>query len=112
MTNLTEPCAFDAFQLIAELCLERNEAPLTRYDGCWTLTLGEWQIAVNGHEEPRRYNRVAVAPFHAYIEFNGWPFALFHPYGDGWIGAGSYANLDKLETDLRAALAAARGETA
>lgn len=105
-TKYEEMSGLVVFDLIAQLCIAQDAAPLTRYPECWSATFGEWVIAVNGHDEPKHYNGVLVPEFYAYVEFNGWPFAIMSPFGDGIVGAGSYANLSKLETDLRTALAA------
>lgn len=90
------------FDAIAEMCERLGVSNIGLMDGCWTYIVDDnWWIAVNGHREPivaisptdREYNRkgTEVPPFHAYIEFNGWPAGFITPF-DGLIAAGAAAN--------------------
>ncbi len=93
---------------IADLAQALGAAPLTKHAGCWEVQVdSNWFLAVNGHRAPVPTTTLAAAfdvpPFHAYVEWNGWPAAVIHPLAGGPIVAGSLANEDSLIEALRAA---------
>jgi hypothetical protein len=105
-----EPRGSVAFDLIAQIAIALGAAPLhMKHAGCWECDIdGTWWVAVNGHTEPRKCTRgFEVPPYEAYVEFNGWPAAVIHPYGGG-IVAGAAANEDMLIEALRKRLELAR----
>lgn len=74
----------DVFVKIAELASATGAAPINRLAGCWTFDLGvrpEIRGWVNGHREPQMADGSPIPPFHAYLEWNGFPFAMLSPYG-------------------------------
>ena len=101
----------EAFVAVAEMAQALGIKPLNQHDGCWTFQVDDqWWIAVNGHKEPKparspqgasKDEPFMVDPFHAYIEFNGWPAGVINPRG-GTIAAGAVANEDAFIAALRA----------
>lgn len=102
-----------AFSKVAELGTLLGAAPLNQFPACWEHQVdAQWWIAVNGHPDPMRCSAgVDVAAFHCYVQFDGWPAAVFNPYG-GAMAAGEAANEDAFLAALDAAIAAAQGGTA
>jgi hypothetical protein len=49
-----------------------------------------------------------VPPYSAYVEYNGWPFAVFDALG-GVAGAGTHANEDTFIAAVKAATAPTTG---
>jgi hypothetical protein len=96
----------EVFAAIVELAESLGVSGINKLPRCWEHQIdGSWWIAVNAHPEPIQCSHgVAVAPFSAYIEFNGWPAGLFTPHG-GQIAAGEVANEDAFIEALRRALA-------
>ena len=46
--------------------------------GCWEYRISDkWLLKLNGHPEEVD----GIPPFHAYVEFNGWPAGVFNPWG-------------------------------
>lgn len=95
------------FILIAELAAAVGASPVR--DKLWQYRVNEhWTLAVNGCQDEQEFialgseTRHKLDPYHAYVEFNGWPAGVFQPYG-GSFAAGSAAN----ETTFAAALKAA-----
>ena len=72
-----------------------------------------WTFAVNANLEPySTASGISVDPFHVYVEFNGWPAAVFHASGEGTFVAGSAANAAEFNAALlRAANAEQIGAT-
>ena len=68
---------------------------LNKLPGCWEVQLDkQWRVAVNGHKEAiKESGGREVPPYHAYVEYNGWPAGFLNPRG-GTIAAGSCANED------------------
>lgn len=94
------------FMLLARLATKDDAAPLNKHPGCWEREIGEWWIAVNGHEDAIKCSHGAeVPPFNCYVEFNGWPAGLFDPLG-GIIAAGAAANEETFAAAVEAAIAA------
>ena len=79
--------------------------PMNKIVGCWELEVDEhWWIAVNGHQGPKDCSRdVSVPPYHAYIEWCGWPAGMVSPK-DGIVAAGREANYPALLQALDAHL--------
>jgi len=82
-----------AFARIAELGNRLGAGPLNKHPACWELQIDErWWIAVNGHHDMKKCSKGAdVLPFHAWIEYNGWPAGMVNPR-HGVIAAGAEAN--------------------
>ncbi len=78
-----------AFNSIVELAHAMKVTKIKDIPGLWEVEVGKYLIKVNGHKETIDN----VLPFHAYIEYNGWPFGIINPYA-GTLGAGSEANED------------------
>lgn len=78
------------FLLLADLAIATGAAPINEHPDCWEIVLDgppQLRISVNGHEEKRCDSQgVFVNPFHAYIEYNGWPWAIFSPHGGDRLG--------------------------
>ena len=86
----------EVFVEIAKLCESMKLPSLNKFPDCWECELDKrWTIIVNGHREPKMWHDIEIAPFHCYVEYNGWPAGIFSPRG-GSIAAGSEANEDKL----------------
>jgi hypothetical protein len=70
---------------------------INELDGCWEFSPAEgWFLAVNGHDVPKRCSKNAdVPPFHAYVEWHGWPAGIVGPKS-GILAAGTEANEDNL----------------
>lgn len=95
--------------LVAKLAVAAGAAPLNRHAGCWRYRLPmspEWEIAVNPHRTPQPDpfgGDIPVEPFHCYVQYNGWPFALFSVYG-GEMACGTMANEDTFRAAIDAEL--------
>jgi hypothetical protein len=106
MANDNEPQ--DAAGAIAMLADALGVRDICNLPGCWEHQVDEqWWIAVNGRRSPSKPSRgpTPIEPFHVYVEFKGWPAALFRIGGDGTFAAGTAANED---TFVAACVAAAR----
>jgi hypothetical protein len=103
-----------AFLKVAELGIAIGAHPLTKHDGCWTYrltTAPAWAFAVNGHAEPQPNpffdgldGTEPIAPYHCFVQFNGWPFAILGPHG-GFIASGAAANEESLIAAIEAEIA-------
>ena len=63
---------------------------INELDGLWEAEIDEkWTVKVNGHD----FDVEKVPPFHALVEFNGWPAGIFGLDG-GIFAAGEAANED------------------
>ena len=96
----------EVFDLIAQACMRRKLTPIK--DKLIGIELDDhWKFWVNGYSEPQKFITCGVeqtlAPFHAYIEFNGWPAGIVNHYG-GAIAAGDLANettfIEALKKDI------------
>lgn len=97
--------SLDIMVSIANLAIRRGAAPVNKYVGCWELQVDpRWWLAVNGHPTPTLCSKGGepVLPFHAYIEFNGWPWGIVGP-GGGITGDGAVANVTAFLIALEAA---------
>lgn len=84
------------FMAIADYAVATGQAPIK--DKVWKVRLDDhWEFAVSGMKEPQIVRMEGsdtehtLDPFHAYVEFNGWPAGVFSPYG-GSFAAGEMAN--------------------
>ena len=89
----TEDVLLDAWVHIGTIAAAAGVVPLNQHPGLWEFEVGPWKLQVNG----RREKIGDVPPYHAFVEFNGWPAGLIHPYG-GTIAAGEAANIWTLQT--------------
>ena len=102
-TAHTLPAPLDTFwQLLCELAERTHAVPLNQHPGCWYIAIdAHWELAVNAQPRPsicnafRSTHPIAVNPYHAYIEFNGWPAAILSPQR-GEVAAGTAANITTL----------------
>lgn len=87
--------------LMAQLGIKDRITPMPETG--WTRELDEhWTFHVSS-ATPTVFHGVTVPPFHAYLEYNGWPAGLINPFG-GTVAAGREANEDALVAALRAAI--------
>lgn len=93
----------EVFQEIVEMSNRLGVTKINELPGCWEIQVDErWWLAVNGHQQSIACSKgFEVAPFAAYVEFNGWPAGEVTPVG-GLLAASSQAN----EANLIAALKA------
>lgn len=84
---------------------------INQLDGCWEHQVDDkWRIAWNGHREPVKNSAGHEVPgYHIYVEYNGWPAGLIHPYG-GILAAGEGANEKTFLAAIDKALISSRGE--
>jgi hypothetical protein len=90
------------FMAIADYAIRKGAAPLHRHVGCWEAQVdASWWIAVNGHGTPMATSRGGemLPPYHAYVEYHGWPAGLLHA-GGGVMAAGEAANEETFRTAL------------
>lgn len=99
-----------AFVEIAKLTEALGVSHINQLPGCWEYQVDEqWRIALNGHLEPTKCSMgMAVAPFHCYVEWGGFPAGEFHPVHGGFIAAGEAANEETLIAALKQATEKAR----
>lgn len=100
----------EAFVLLAKLATKDGVKRLNELEGCWTRQIGEqWWAAVNGHQTTMKASSrdgasagtpFEVEPYHAYVEYNGWPAGDLTPLG-GVIAAGDGANEDSFIAAIR-----------
>ncbi len=78
----------EAFAVVVMLAEALGVESIKDLPGLWTVDIdGQWKVSVNGHKETVDF----VPPFHAAVEFNGWPAGIFSPRGS-LIAAGAAAN--------------------
>ena len=88
----------EAFVLIVDLALKQGRRNIK--DQVVDVAVDDtWKVRVNGCSVEREN----IPPFHAYVEFNGWPAGFIGTDGGGVIAAGEAANEDALIAALRAA---------
>lgn len=109
MATDTERPILNAMDLIAQLAIKHDAGPLYKHDGCWEHQVdSRWWIAVNGHKQPMPCSHgPEVEPYHAYIEFNGWPAGIINPF-EGTLATGEAANEQTLCEALEKAIAGDR----
>lgn len=93
----------EAFCAIVDAAQRLGVGNISLLPGCWEWDIdGVWWLAINGHREPMACSHGnAVPPFHAYVEFNGWPAGIFSPSGGEFV-AGSAGNEDSFIAALKA----------
>lgn len=93
----------EAFDVLAELCIALDAAPLTQFPGCWELQVDpQLWIAVNGHNETKQSSDgTNVEPFHCIVTYNGWPAGIINPFC-GILATGECANEDTFIAAMRA----------
>ena len=95
------------FGKVVELADVLGVESINDYPGCWEYRISDkWLLKLNGHPEEVD----GIPPFHAYVEFNGWPTGVFNPWG-GEIAAGEAANEDILIEALDEAIRTAKERT-
>jgi hypothetical protein len=89
---ITQPLTHAMVEIV-DLAARLGVAQINKLPGCWELQVdAQWWIALNGHSEPTKCSKgAAVPPFHAYVEFNGWPAGVIGCHA-GTIAAGAAAN--------------------
>lgn len=102
------------FVTLGRLAEKDGALPLNKLPGCWERQIGkEWWVAINAHDHPQKVSShsgasasegFVVEPFHAYVEFNGWPAGVFTPYG-GAFAAGDAANEEAFVAAIEAEIA-------
>ena len=92
----------EVFALLIDWSTQLGAENISALPGCWENRLGEhWRVAINGHRDPCSDSTGAeVPPYHAYLEYRGWPAGLVNPRG-GTIVNGEGANEDALIEVLR-----------
>jgi hypothetical protein len=95
---------------IAELCLARGVRDIKSMPGLCHVVVDElWQCWVNGHRETLyTEDGAAVEPYHAYVEFNGWPAGIVSAAGCEFV-AGALANVATFVAAVEAAKREAEG---
>lgn len=101
---MSGPQVMEAFAKIAKLGCALGVSDIYKLPGCWELQIDDqWWIAMNGHKTPTKDSHgFEVPPFHAAVEYNGWPAGIISPAG-GIIAAGSCANENTFIAALEAA---------
>lgn len=99
----------EAFSKIAALADALGVRAIDTLHGCWEFQVDEqWWISLNGHKEKTKDSHGAeVPPYHAVVEYNGWPAGIIGP-ANGIIAAGSCANENSFIAALEAATEKAR----
>lgn len=88
MVTITE-----VFGIIVELAESMGVQDINQEAACWEVDIdSHWSISVNGHREAVTcVHGVNVAPFTAYLQYNGWPAGMITPLS-GLIAAGNAVN--------------------
>ncbi len=97
---------------IFELTKALDAMPMSKHEGCWEHRIDDqYTLVCNGHKEPLEWGCQTVQPYHFYVEYSGWPFAVFNPATGGQIGDGSMANADAFIAAMEAATERAQDAT-
>jgi hypothetical protein len=86
----------ELFAAIGEFAFKTGARNINELPGCWESDVGDkaW-VSVNGHKESRTDTRGhELPPFHAFIEFNGWPAAFLGPSFGTVMGAAEDTLID------------------
>lgn len=101
MEGENHPEILDAlWEGIMEFSKERGLIPIK--DKVVDERFDVWRLIVNGTRETVEIDYMKVAPFNAFVEFNGWPWAYFGPES-GQVGIGEAANHETFLAALKAA---------
>lgn len=105
------PAICEPFGFIGKLAAVLGVRDINQLPGCWEHAIDEhWWIAINGHREMAQTSKGDdVAPFHCWVEFNGWPAGYFDVIG-GTLAAGEAANENAFIAALKAAITKATKE--
>ena len=75
----------EVFCLLVDLCTLHGGKNIKDLPGCFTLTLGQAFIAMNGHKEPcvapAPEGDIEVPPYGSVMFWNGWLIYIGNPYG-------------------------------
>jgi hypothetical protein len=93
------------FAGLSRLAAQAGVTAIDKLPGCWEIQIDEqWFVAVNGHETELRDSKGhRVPPYHAFLEYNGWPAGVINPFA-GFIAAGESANEETLIAAIEARL--------
>jgi len=91
MTKPTaEQTAFnEIWQAICDIAAKEKTGPLNELEGLFHIKAGPWKLWVNGHAEKMD----AIQPYHAHVERNDWPVAVFSPHGGEFFNGASVFDL-------------------
>lgn len=100
----------EAYVRLCDLAIARGcPTPLSLLDGAFEVEIdSQWKAAINGHATQKDWRGVAIPPYGAAIEFNGWPAGLMDVHG-GIFAAGECANENAFIEAIRAALSNIEG---
>lgn len=92
------------FVEIVDLAHHRGARNLSAMGKCWETDVDDsWWFAINATGKDLRCSKGVPVPARtAYVEFNGFPFALVSPW-TGVTGCGEVANEDSLIEAIRRA---------
>lgn len=114
MSATQERPVTQVFSLLADLAFALGVRSIKDLPNTWSHAIDDqWHVCINAHGSDAICNhcRTRIPAFHAYLQFNGWPAGLLHPYG-GTIAAGAVANEDALIEALKQAIAKAEQKKA
>ena len=95
----------EAFALLADLLVKSGATRLDLRPGAYEIVIDErWKAVINAHAEPVLWGSASIPPYHAALEYNGWPAGLMAANG-GVIAAGECANEDTFIAAVKAAIA-------
>lgn len=98
-----EPPISEVFALLAELALKNGAQSIKDLPDCYTLSIGEAFIAINGHADKRTAKvpdggEIEVQPFCATMLWDGWPVYSGNPYSGCVICASEDELIRKIKT--------------
>ena len=93
MPRLTE-----VYSLVAEIAAKRGVTNINQSPGLWRFKVGEFDLALNGHDETIE----DLLPFELLVCAGGLPLGIVGPF-DGWL-------MMSAEDDLIAAMKAELGK--
>ena len=95
----------EAFGVLAALGCAVGAERFAGSGECWEHQIDDqWFVAMNTSDAPIDCSHgPKVKPYHAFVEFNGFPAGSINPYG-GIIAAGDAANEDSFIAAMRAAI--------
>ena len=91
----------EAFAVVVELATALGVKRINELPGTWDVQIDEhWKVRVNA----QKTELDCIPPYHASVEWNGFPAGLFSPAG-GIIAAGELANEASFIAAVRARIA-------